>query len=421
MNRDWLAVFEALKAVYSEGAFSNISINEAVSRHHGSRESFVRTFAKGVLRDSIRLDYIIGRLADKGIGSIKTRPLIILRMGIYAIDRLDSVPQHAAVSEAVELAKSVAKGSDRFVNGMLRGYLRRRDEFDPEGMEPCIRHSFSEGVFSLLSEQYVDEVNDIANALNTPPEVYLRANTLKASRDDVIDMLTEQGIEASPCEENSEAINAKGSGIVSNALYRQGYYTVQSLSSMMAVKALDPKPGSRVLDLCSAPGGKTGYMAELMGNEGSITACDIYPHRLMLTQAAMKRLGVSICAAEERDAAVFDPALENGFDYVLADVPCSGLGVIASKPEIKLTTDPSRYDGLISVQKAILTNAIRYARPGGRVEYSTCTLNKNENEAVVKDVLSKAGSCARIVEMATIMPYNGKVGFFYTIIEKQNE
>ena len=134
MNRDWLAVFEALKAVYSDGAFSNISINEAVSRHHGSRESFVRTFAKGVLRDSIRLDFIVDKLADKGIGSIKQRPLIILRMGIYAIDRLDSVPQHAAVSEAVELAKSVAKGSDRFVNGMLRGYLRRRDGFDPEGM-----------------------------------------------------------------------------------------------------------------------------------------------------------------------------------------------------------------------------------------------------------------------------------------------
>ena len=113
MNRDWLAVFEALKAVYSDGAFSNISINEAVSRHRGSRESFVRTFAKGVLRDSIRLDYVIDKLADKGIGSIKQRPLIILRMGMYAIDRLDSVPQHAAVSEAVELAKSVAKGSDK--------------------------------------------------------------------------------------------------------------------------------------------------------------------------------------------------------------------------------------------------------------------------------------------------------------------
>ena len=421
MNRDWLAVFEALKAVYSDGAFSNISINEAVSRHKGSRESFVRTFAKGVLRDSIRLDFIIGRLADRGIESIKQRPLIILRMGIYAIDCLDSVPQHAAVSEAVDLAKSVAKGSDRFVNGLLRGYLRRRDEFAPDLMEPHIRYSFREDVFSLLSEQYCDEVTDIAKALNTPPEVYLRANTLKAGRDDVIDMLKEQGMDAHPCEENSEAINAKGSGIVSNDLYRQGFYTVQSLSSMIAVKALGPKPGSKVLDLCAAPGGKTGYMAELMGNEGSITACDIYPHRLMLTQAAMKRLGVSICAAEERDAAVFEPSFEDSFDFVLADVPCSGLGVIAGKPEIKLMSDPASYDGLIAIQKAILTNALRYVRPGGRLGYSTCTLNKNENERVVKDVLSKARSSVSVIEMATIMPYNGKVGFFYTIIEKSND
>ena len=187
---------------------------------------------------------------------------------------------------------------------------------------------------------------------------------------------------------------------------------------MIAVKALGPKPGSKVLDLCSAPGGKTGYMAELMDNKGSITACDIYPHRLMLTQAAMKRLGVSICSAEERDAAEYEPSFEECFDYVLADVPCSGLGVIASKPEIKLTSDPSGYGELISLQKEILANAIRYLKPGGRLEYSTCTLNKNENEAVVKDVLSKYRSCARIVEMSTIMPYNGKVGFFYTIIEK---
>ena len=418
MNRDWLAVFEALKAVYSDGAFSNMSINEALSRHHGSRESFVRTFAKGVLRESIRLDHIIDKLAEKGIKSIKQRPLIVLRMGIYAIDRLDSVPEHAAVNEAVGLAKAVAKGSDRFVNGMLRNYLRRRSEFDPEDMEPHIRWSMREDVYSLLREQYGEEVKDIVKALNEPSEVYLRANTIKADRDDVIAMLSEHGINARPCAENSEAIIAKGSGIVSCDLYRQGMYSVQSLSSMIAVKALGPKPGSEVLDLCCAPGGKTGYMAELMGNEGSITACDVYPHRLLLTRAAMERLGVSICALEERDAAVYEPSFEGRFDYVLADVPCSGLGVAASKPEIKLTTDPSEYDGLITVQKQILANAIRYLKPGGRLAYSTCTLNKNENEEVVKDVLSKEDSCARVVEMATIMPYNGTVGFYYSIIEK---
>ena len=418
MNRDWLAVFEALKAVYTDGAYSNISINEAVSHHKGLRESFVRTFAKGVIRSTIRIDHVIDSLAGKGISSIKPRPLIVLRMGIYAIDELDSVPDHAAVNEAVELAKTVAKGSDRFVNGMLRNYLRRKDDFAPDRLEPHIRYSMGKDVFSRLSEQYGDEAVRIAEALNEPAEVYLRANTLKADRDEIIRRLAEYGIEGRGAEENSEAIHASGSGIVSCELYRQGFYTIQSLSSMIAVKALAPEPGSRVLDLCAAPGGKTGYMAELMGNEGSITACDVHPHRLMLTQAAMKRIGVSICALEERDAAVHDASLDESFDYVLADVPCSGLGVIASKPEIKLTADPSQYDSLTEIQKSILANALRYLKPGGRLEYSTCTLNKNENEEVVKHVLSKEDTSARIIEMTTLMPYNGKVGFYYCIIEK---
>ena len=132
----------------------------------------------------------------------------------------------------------------------------------------------------------------------------------------------------------------------------------------------------------------------------------------------MKRIGVSICSLEERDAAVYDPSLDNSFDYVLADVPCSGLGVIAGKPEIKLTADPSQYDGLTSIQESILTNALHYLKPGGRLEYSTCTLNKNENEKVVKHVLSKESTSVRIIEMTTLMPYNGKVGFYYCIIEK---
>ncbi len=418
MNKDWLAVFEALKAVYTDGAYSNISINEAVSHRKGLRESFVRSFAKGVIRSSIRIDHVIDSLAGKGINSIKARPLIVLRMGIYAIDELNSVPDHAAVNEAVELAKTVARGSDRFVNAVLRNYLRRRAEFAPDTLEPHIRYSMNEGVFSLLREQYGDEAFRIAEALNEPSEVFLRVNTLMTDRDDLIKRLAEYGIEGHGVEENSEAIRASGSGIVSCELYRQGFYTIQSLSSMIAIKALNPEPGSKVLDLCAAPGGKTGYMAELMGNKGSITACDIYPHRLMLTQAAMKRLGVSICATEERDAAAYDDSLSESFDYVLADVPCSGLGVIASKPEIKMTTDPSAYEDLISTQKSILTNALRYLKPGGRLEYSTCTLNKNENENVVKQVLSNMDTCSSIIEMTTLMPYNGKVGFYYCIIGK---
>jgi 16S rRNA (cytosine967-C5)-methyltransferase len=173
-----------------------------------------------------------------------------------------------------------------------------------------------------------------------------------------------------------------------------------------------------VLDLCAAPGGKTGYIAELMKNKGSITACDIYPHRLDLIKANMKRIGAGITELKQMDASEYESSMESAFDYVLADVPCSGLGVAAGKPEIKLTTDPSDYAELVSIQAGILANAIRYARPGGIVMYSTCTLNKEENEAVVKQVLSKLSGFARIVEMNTLLPYNGKVGFFYSIIRK---
>ena len=418
MDRDWLAVFEALKDVYTEGAYSNIAVNEAVSRHRSRRESFVRTFAKGVLRDSIRLDHIIDSLAAKGIKSIKPRPLIILRMGIYAIESLDSVPDHAAVSEAVELSKKAAKGSDRFINGMLRSYLRRASEFDAAGMEPRIRYSFSRSIYGLLTDQYGSEAEKLAEALCAPAPLYLRTNTLKTDREELISLLREEGTEASASDENSEAIIACGSGLASGRLFREGYFSIQSLSSMIAVKALSPVPGSRVLDLCAAPGGKTGYMAELMQNEGSVTACDIHPHRLALIDAAMKRTGVSIVRTMECDASVYDSSLEKQFDYVLADVPCSGLGVIASKPEIKLREDISDYDELIKIQKSILSNALRYVKPGGRVMYSTCTLNRNENERLAEDILSKEGAKARIIEMQTLLPYNGKVGFFYCIIGK---
>jgi len=418
MNRDWLAVFEALRAVYAEGAYSNMSVNEAVSRRKGCRESFVRMFAKGVIRDSIRLDHIADSLADKGIKSIKTRPLIVIRMGLYAIGSLDSVPDHAAVNEAVALAKSVAKGSDRFVNGMLRSYLRRRDEFSDDKLPAHVRLSVSKEVFGLLADQYGDEASSIAEALGEPAVLYLRTNTLRTGRDELVQKLAAEGIDASPAEGSQDAILAKGSGAVSSDLYREGLYSVQSLSSMNAVRALDPKPGETVLDMCAAPGGKTGYMAELMDNKGHITACDVYPHRLELIEAAMKRTGVSITKTRVMDGTVFDPELEGRYDRVLADVPCSGLGVMAAKPEIRLTTDPSKYDELSAVQKSILGNAIRYVRPGGRVEYSTCTLNKNENENVVKQILSQYGSSLVIIEMRTILPYNGEVGFFYCTIEK---
>ncbi|MBR2675001.1 MAG: 16S rRNA (cytosine(967)-C(5))-methyltransferase RsmB [Mogibacterium sp.] len=419
MNRDWLAVFEALRSVYTEGAYSNMAVNEALLHHKGCKESFVRNYAKGVLRDTIRLDYLIDRLAERGIEKIAKRPLIILRMGIYAIDCLDSVPNHAAVSEAVNLSKKTARGTDGFINGVLRSYLRRKDEFEIPEDRPDVKYSMNPAIISLIREQYADEAAKILEGLNEPPETVLRINRLRADREDVIAELRAMGIEAEASEDSPNAVKASGSGIVGSQAYKEGRISIQSLSSMMAIEAFSPKSGSSVLDLCAAPGGKSAYMAEIMGNRGKITACDIYEHRLYLVDKTTARLGIDIVETRLSDGTVFNKSMENAYDYVLADVPCSGLGVMAAKPEISFNSDPAEYDSLIEIQRAIAKNAVLYAKPGGRIEYSTCTLNKRENEDIIEFLLEgEQGSLLRVLEMRTLMPYNCRVGFFYCIMEK---
>ena len=421
MNRDWLAVFEALKSVYADGAYSNMAINEALLHHKGCKESFVRNYAKGVLRDSIRLDYLIDSLASRGIAKIAPRPLILLRMGIYAIESLDSVPEHAAVSEAVRLAKKVARGTDAFVNGVLRSYIMQREELTIPSDRLDLKYSISQPIISLLSSQYGEDTEDILKGLKTASKTIIRVNRLRTDRDDVLSLLEKMGIRANKCEESPNAIAAAGSGIIASELFRDGLISMQSLSSMLAIEALDPKRGSAVLDMCAAPGGKSAYMAELMGDDGVITACDIYDHRLSLIEKNAKRLGISSIKTMAADGTAYDASLENSFDYVLCDVPCSGLGVMSTKPEIAFKSDVQSYDELISIQKAILRNAIKYAKPGARIEYSTCTLNKNENEKVIEEVMSQAeGSLLKLLEMKTLLPYNCKVGFFYAIFEKNS-
>lgn len=447
-----MTAFEALKSVYSDGAYSNMALNEAIPRHQGCRDSFVRNLAKGTIRQTITLDYIIGMLASNGLKGIRTRTLIILRMGLYAIREMDSVPDHAAVNEAVALARKTARGTDRFINAVLRSYIRRRAEFEVSGdvadvlpafiqsigdpvKRLSVQYSMPEDLVALINSQYGDEAEGILRGLNEPPEVILRVNTLKTTKEQLISDLAEAGIWAEDAPGSgtphgtgtdpeagyvhSAAVKASGRGIIESDLYRNGHFTVQSLSSMLAVSALAPVPGSKVLDMCAAPGGKSTMMAEMMGNEGSVTACDIHEHRLELIKASAARTDTDIIETRLMDGTQYDSTLEGQFDYVLADVPCSGLGVMSTKPEIRLRTDVSSYSGLADTQLEILENAFRYTRPGGRICYSTCTINRNENEGVIgRFMKGQSGRHADIVEMRTVLPYNNLIGFYYCIIEK---
>ena len=434
MSQDWNAAFEALKSVYADEAYSNMALNEAIPHHPGCRDSFVRSMVKGTLRQTVTLDRIISMLARNGLKGIRTRTLIILRMGLYALREMDSVPDHAAVNEAVGLARSKARGTDKFINAVLRGYLRKRELFEPaEGSSDdapfiteipdekerlSVKYSFPLPVVSLICSQYGEDAERILNGLNTPPPLILRANRLRISGEELIRELIEAGIHAEPIEEVCNAVAVSGRGILSTELYREGLFSVQSLSSMMAVSALGPAEGSRVLDMCAAPGGKSSMMAEMMNDSGSITACDVHKHRLDLIQASARRLGISIIETRLADGTVHNSDMDDMYDFVLADVPCSGLGVMSTKPEIRLRMDTKSIQELPSIQLEILKNAFRYTKPGGRICYSTCTLNKAENEAVIEAFRESDPAFGRIVEMQTVLPYNNLIGFYYCIIEK---
>ncbi len=431
MTVDWLASFEALKSVYIDGAFSNIAINEAVEQHKDCSNGFVRTFTKGVIRDTMRLDYIISSLADKGLKGIKKRTLIVLRMGIYAIDSLDSIKDYTAVNESVKLAKMVSRGTDGFVNALLRRYIRERakegaGEGAGEGTkesistEDCglnIKYSFPEDLCNLLQSQYGDETEKLLKALNTSPVLTIRANILKTTRQDLISVLRNEGFECEEAVNTNNAIIVKDGNLTASKYFKDGYFSIQGLSSIKAIEAFAPAPCSKVLDMCSAPGGKTTAMSEMMSDSGSITACDIYDHRLKLIQSSAKRLGISNITTRLLDGTKQDSSLAEAFDYVLCDVPCSGLGVIGSKPEIKYRVSSNEIDELKKIQAQILQNAFSYCKVGGRIMYSTCTINKDENDGIV-DSFVKLNPFAKIIEKCAILPYNNTMGFYYCIMEK---
>ena len=422
MNKDWITTWEALKAVYVDEAYSNMAINEAIERHDGCSTGFVRVFAKGVIRDTIKLDYYIDKLAEKGVSGIKARTLIILRMGLYAIESLDSVPDYAAVNETVSLAKSLSRGSDRFVNAIMRSFLRKRDELSISDDNLSLRYSFPEELTELLEDQYGDEAESIIKGLSEPPALVIRSNILKNSRKELKDLLAAEGITTKESAESDIALICEGGNILNTECYRQGRFSVQSLSSIMSVESFlrlskDAPDCNRILDMCAAPGGKSAEMAELTGDDASITACDVYEHRLGLIDATAERLGIKSITAVLHDGTEHVAEYVERFGRVLADVPCSGLGAVATKPELKIRTRTEDYAELEDIQYKILMNAISYTVPGGYIEYSTCTLNRDENERLVDKVL-KDCKLAHIVENSVILPYNNKIGFYKCILQR---
>ncbi len=373
-------------------AYLNISFqshSEAVALD-GRDAAFVKELVYGVTRRRLTLDSVIARCSSVKLKKLAPYVLCILRMGLYQLFYMDKVPASAAVNESVKLAGRYAARSRGFVNAVLRRAAREGLQL-PEGESEealSVRWSYPLPLVSWLIEQLGSaRALQYMKASDETPPVCVRVNTLKTTRKALKQRLADEGIDSREAAWCDRALLLSGGRIQQSPAYREGLFTIQDQSAQLAALALSPKPGDCVFDLCAAPGGKTTQLAEMMENRGVIHAWDIYEKRLMSVENTAERLGISIIRTQAADAqGVTFPCQA---DAILADVPCSGLGVIRRRPDLKYKTALTDFDALIKTQTAILHHAAEALREGGHLVYSTCTVNPAENEAVVRGFLAE--------------------------------
>lgn len=390
----------ALKVLYDiekNDNYSNMSINKHFRdlQLTDQDRGFATEIIYGVVENKYYLDYMIDKLSKIKAKKLSIYVRILLRMGIYQIVFLNSVLDHAAVNETVNLAKKYDNRSFGFVNGVLRNVIRNKETITDIDSSDTImylatKYSYSPWIIKNWVNSFGKEfTEDLLESNNEKSSLYIRTNTIKTNRDDLINMLEEMNVKCSKVSTIEEAIRVENlKNIENNKLFKEGLFTIQDVSSMIVGKVINPKENSSVLDVCSAPGGKTTHLATLMNNTGKVLARDIFEHKLKLISSTVERLGLTNVEVQSMDASVVDNSSIEKFDYVLADVPCSGFGIIRRKPEIKYKAKADLKD-LPTIQKTILENASKYVKVGGILVYSTCTIQDIENTNVVEAFLKE--------------------------------
>ncbi|WPC40737.1 16S rRNA (cytosine(967)-C(5))-methyltransferase RsmB [Clostridium sp. JS66] len=386
-----------LKEVFYGNSYSNMVIGKELNRSdmNDKDKALVTEIVYGTLKYKYTIDTILNYYIKSGLKKLDVDILNILRISIYQIRYLDKIPEFAVVNEAVELAKRKAVKTARLVNGVLRSYLRSNNidyynkNSDIEKM--CFDYSFPKWMVSLFSNQYgKEETKKILQGLNEVPAITVRVNNLKTNYEEAWEELKKNGYDIEEGKVCPEAIIInRGRNIENNPLFKNGLITVQDESAMMVAPSMELKENMTVLDLCSAPGGKTCHIAELTNNQGKIFAFDIHENKLPLIKENAKRLGITNVKCGTLDASKYMDIYEEKGDRVLIDVPCSGLGIIRKKPEIKWNKDKESLESLVKIQKTIMLNAAKYVKKNGKLIYATCTLNKEENEENIKWFIKK--------------------------------
>ncbi len=379
-------------------AFSNISLNKHIDTEKVSMldRRLITQLVYGVLENKLYLDYIIKDFSKTKFDKINIYILNILRLGIYQILFLDRIPDSAAVNESVKLTKKVNYRLSGFVNGILRNITRTKKDIDLSKLmsKPTEYLSIKYSHPKWLVEKWINDfgeefTEDLLKSNNSVPSLSIRTNTLKINREDLLRVLEDENVICSMGNYAPEAIIIKSSDKDLNNIdsFSNGLFQVQDESSMIVGHALNPKPNDFIIDICSAPGGKSTHLAQLMRNKGKILSRDIHSHKLNLIKENANRLGINIINLEQYDALELDQDLIGTADKVLVDAPCSGFGIIRRKPEIRYFKEKKDINNLQEIQTQILTNSSKYLKKNGELVYSTCTIQNEENINVIDNFL----------------------------------
>ena len=367
--------------------YSNISLDHALegSTLSAADKALTSALVYGVIERRITLDYIISKLASRDIKSIDKETLTALRLGIYQLRFMDRIPPHAAINETVSLCSRKSAG---FVNAILRAYTRLTAPVElPSRENDAVRYlSVAYSVCEALAERLIrtfglQRAEGLLDASFDAPKTTLRVNTLKISREELIGKIDG----AEPTEISPVGVKV-GGAIRELYGFDDGLFFVQDEASQICVGALGAQPGELIVDACSCPGSKSFGAAIDMQNSGEVRSFDLHQSKLSLISKGAERLGIDIISTAAWDARNFISELESAADRVLCDVPCSGFGVIAKKPELRYK-DPKESAPLPDIQLAILKNCSRYVKAGGVLVYSTCTIFPEENEENIKRFL----------------------------------
>lgn len=390
--------FNVLNDIYNNSAFSNIALEKHLRDVDDKRkQNFVRELVYGVLENDIFLEYVISKTSKIKMKKIHKSILIILKLGLYQIFFMDSVPSSAAVNESVILAKKHGnRGSIGYVNGMLRNIDRNKEKLkDINIKDPTKRISVKYSHPQWLVDKWIEEfgvefTEELCKANNEKPSLNITVNNLRTNKSDLKNKLASKGFKIKESRYSEDSLIIENPFNISRSEeFLNGEFTIQDESSALVAQMMDPKPGSTVIDLCSAPGGKSIHIAQRMKNKGRVISRDIHQHKLNLIRKNSKRLGTNIIETELFDARDLDNSLINLADYVLVDAPCSGLGLIRRKPEIKNNKSQDDIKNLSTLQFEILNKAKEYLKVGGILIYSTCTVGRKENLDIIDKFLSK--------------------------------